>query len=40
MELARCPECGEGIGGRNHTALAGVRRADDIEADMHGLLLD
>ncbi|KAI0398028.1 hypothetical protein F5Y17DRAFT_413210 [Xylariaceae sp. FL0594] len=31
MELARCPECAAPVGGQNHTAVAGVNRADDIE---------
>ncbi|KAB5577473.1 hypothetical protein GE09DRAFT_988414 [Coniochaeta sp. 2T2.1] len=31
MELARCPECGSGIGGQGHTAVAGVTRAMDME---------
>ena len=31
MELARCPECGASVGGRNHTAVRGVTRAVDME---------
>ncbi|CAG5157044.1 uncharacterized protein ALTATR162_LOCUS4837 [Alternaria atra] len=31
MELARCPECGEPVGGRSHTAVAGVSRATEME---------
>jgi hypothetical protein len=31
MEEARCPECGARIGGRNHTSVAGVTRAVDME---------
>ena len=31
MEQARCTECGSPVGGANHTAVAGVRRADDME---------
>lgn len=31
MEIARCPECQAPIGGRDHTAVGGVERADDIE---------
>jgi hypothetical protein len=31
MQDARCPECGAPIGGRNHTAVAGVTRAVDME---------
>ncbi|KAI9734025.1 MAG: hypothetical protein M1834_002682 [Cirrosporium novae-zelandiae] len=32
MELARCPECGAPVGGRNHSAVAGVTRATNMEA--------
>ncbi|KAI2785918.1 hypothetical protein POX_h09681 [Penicillium oxalicum] len=31
MEQARCPECGAPIGGQNHTAVAGVTRAREME---------
>ncbi|TLD25489.1 hypothetical protein PspLS_05703 [Pyricularia sp. CBS 133598] len=31
MELAHCPECGANIGGQNHTAVAGVERASEME---------
>ncbi|OAL52703.1 hypothetical protein IQ07DRAFT_535610 [Pyrenochaeta sp. DS3sAY3a] len=31
MQLARCPECGERIGGQNHEAVDGVTRAVDLE---------
>lgn len=31
MEEARCPECGAGIGGRDHLAVDGVTRAEDME---------
>ncbi|EZF12030.1 hypothetical protein H112_06949 [Trichophyton rubrum D6] len=31
MELARCPECGASIGGRDHTAVQGVTRATEME---------
>jgi hypothetical protein len=31
MELARCPECGSGIGGQSHRPTEGVTRAADIE---------
>ncbi|KAF1968342.1 hypothetical protein BU23DRAFT_592152 [Bimuria novae-zelandiae CBS 107.79] len=31
MQQARCPECGERIGGQNHQAVAGVRRAQHME---------
>jgi hypothetical protein len=31
MQLARCPECGAGVGGQNHRATEGVTHARDIE---------
>jgi hypothetical protein len=31
MQIARCPECGARVGGQNHTAVAGVRRAERME---------
>ncbi|RYO80510.1 hypothetical protein DL762_007600 [Monosporascus cannonballus] len=31
MEQARCPECGEAVGGRSHMPAEGVQRADEIE---------
>ncbi|TLD10377.1 hypothetical protein PgNI_06085 [Pyricularia grisea] len=31
MELARCPECGANIGGQDHSAVAGVERASEME---------
>jgi hypothetical protein len=31
MQLARCPECGAGVGGQNHEATEGVTHARDIE---------
>ncbi|KAF9729289.1 hypothetical protein PMIN01_12979 [Paraphaeosphaeria minitans] len=31
MQLARCPECGAPIGGSQHTAVAGVTRAVNME---------
>lgn len=37
MEEARCPECGERVGGREHRAVAGVRSAVDIERGIAGL---
>lgn len=33
MEEARCPQCGERIGGHDHEPMAGVRRAQDIDAE-------
>ncbi|KAH7095615.1 hypothetical protein FB567DRAFT_623854 [Paraphoma chrysanthemicola] len=32
MEQALCPECGEHVGGQNHTAVAGVTRAVEMES--------
>jgi len=37
MELARCPQCDAPIGGNNHVAVAGVVRADDLEARFAGM---
>ncbi|KAK4446569.1 hypothetical protein QBC34DRAFT_149242 [Podospora aff. communis PSN243] len=31
MQLARCPECTAPVGGQNHSAVEGVRRAEDID---------
>ncbi|KAF9696125.1 hypothetical protein EKO04_005861 [Ascochyta lentis] len=31
MQLARCPECGEQVGGQRHQAVAGVTRAVNME---------
>lgn len=31
MQQARCPECGSPVGGQNHIAVAGVRRATELE---------
>jgi hypothetical protein len=31
MELAKCPECGAGIGGQHHQAVEGVSRAEQME---------
>ncbi|KAK4141918.1 uncharacterized protein C8A04DRAFT_13673 [Dichotomopilus funicola] len=31
MEIARCPECGEAIGGQNHMAMAGTQRDEEME---------
>ncbi|UPX11033.1 uncharacterized protein EKO05_0001659 [Ascochyta rabiei] len=31
MQLARCPECGEPVGGQGHQAVAGVTRAVNME---------
>ena len=33
MQLAKCPACGEGIGGQSHRPTAGVQHAGDIERD-------
>lgn len=32
METARCPQCGATVGGTNHQPVAGVTRAEDLEA--------
>ncbi|KAH8430069.1 uncharacterized protein LDX57_007740 [Aspergillus melleus] len=32
MEQARCPQCGEPVGGQDHIPVPGVQRAEDIEA--------
>jgi hypothetical protein len=37
MEEARCPECSAPIGGRNHEAVEGVRRATEIEDIARGV---
>ncbi|KAK2062305.1 P-loop containing nucleoside triphosphate hydrolase protein [Colletotrichum caudatum] len=37
MELARCPECDAPVGGHNHEAVEGVRRAVDIEEVARGV---
>ncbi|OQO13288.1 hypothetical protein B0A48_01516 [Cryoendolithus antarcticus] len=34
MELARCPDCNEQVGGTDHVAVAGVQHADQLERDM------
>lgn len=31
MQTARCPQCGEVVGGQSHQAAEGVTRAGDIE---------
>jgi hypothetical protein len=31
MQLAKCPECGKPVGGQQHTAVAGVERATEME---------
>lgn len=31
MEQARCPECGEAVGGRDHAPSDGVARATNME---------
>jgi hypothetical protein len=36
MEQAQCPQCGENVGGQSHVAAAGVRRAEDFEAQFGG----
>lgn len=37
MQQARCPECGAPIGGQNHAAVEGVRRATEIENIARGV---
>ncbi|KAI1768094.1 hypothetical protein GGR53DRAFT_35773 [Hypoxylon sp. FL1150] len=37
MQQARCPECGEAVGGANHTPAEGVQRADGIEEIARGI---
>lgn len=37
MEEARCPQCDAPIGGRNHTAVAGVERANDLDTRFAGM---
>ncbi|KAF2639194.1 hypothetical protein P280DRAFT_527699 [Massarina eburnea CBS 473.64] len=39
MELARCPECGAGVGGQSHRPTEGVTRANDIEERFGDLAL-
>lgn len=39
MQLARCPECGAGVGGQNHQSTAGVTQARDIDAEFGRLAL-
>jgi hypothetical protein len=31
METSQCPQCGSPVGGHNHQAISGVRRATDLE---------
>lgn len=40
MQMAKCPQCGEGIGGTNHRPTDGVSRADDLEAELARMHLD
>ncbi|KAF8417390.1 hypothetical protein EV426DRAFT_645842 [Tirmania nivea] len=37
MVLAKCPQCDAPIGGTNHVVVAGVTRAEDLEARFAGL---
>ncbi|QIX01562.1 hypothetical protein AMS68_007079 [Peltaster fructicola] len=39
MQRATCPECGAGIGGEHHQAVAGMQHAEDIEQQFGGLQL-
>jgi len=37
MQEATCPSCGSPIGGRNHEAVEGVTRADDLEEELRNM---
>ncbi|KAF8856068.1 P-loop containing nucleoside triphosphate hydrolase protein [Acephala macrosclerotiorum] len=37
MQTSTCPQCGETVGGTNHTAAEGVRQADDLEREFGNL---
>ncbi|RYP53102.1 hypothetical protein DL768_001879 [Monosporascus sp. mg162] len=37
MQQARCPECGEAVGGQSHMPAEGVRRAEEIENLARGI---
>ncbi|KAE8446008.1 hypothetical protein EG329_012647 [Mollisiaceae sp. DMI_Dod_QoI] len=37
MQTSRCPQCGETVGGTDHTAVEGVRRAEDLEREFGNL---
>ncbi|SMR53254.1 unnamed protein product [Zymoseptoria tritici ST99CH_1E4] len=39
MQLAKCPECGAGVGGEHHRSTAGVTHARDIEEEFGGMTL-
>lgn len=39
MQLAKCPECGAGVGGQSHRPTEGVTHASDIEERFGGLSL-
>lgn len=39
MQLARCPECGAGVGGQGHVSTEGVTHARDIDEMIGGLTL-
>ncbi|KAH8805391.1 hypothetical protein F5884DRAFT_799194 [Xylogone sp. PMI_703] len=36
MEQARCPECGEPVGGHDHVSVEGVRRAEEFDSNFYG----
>lgn len=36
MQTSRCPQCGASVGGSNHSAVAGVTRATDFDAEFGG----
>ena len=37
METSQCPQCGSPVGGRDHQAIGGIRRATDLERQFGGL---
>lgn len=37
METSQCPQCGSPVGGSNHQAVGGVRRATDLEQQFGGV---
>lgn len=38
-EQTRCPTCEAPIGGRDHQAVEGVSRADDLEQQLAGMAI-
>lgn len=39
MQQTRCPQCGAAVGGRDHAPAEGVRRAEELEAELRELRL-